>query len=247
MKKIIDVILSVIYYIWFGVTMLIFHPIQWLAYNLFGNKAQQKAIQYLQMLFVYGYSLMCSVSVFMNNQKIDTNKKYLIISNHQSMFDIPSILWYLRKLYPIFVAKKELAKGVPSISYNLRKSGGALIDRKDSRQAIQAIKDMCVHAEEHGFTPVIFPEGSRSRTGKLKKFASAGIQIIVKEYKPDYIIPVLITNSGKFNPKGLFPLTSFTRMTCEVMPLIEVKPGKPVDVKWIEECYRSVLNQNDAV
>ena len=63
----------------------------------------------------------------------------IIVSNHQSMNDIPPIIWYMRKYHPKFVSKIELGKGIPSVSYNLRHGGSALIDRKDSKQALVAI------------------------------------------------------------------------------------------------------------
>ena len=46
------------------------------------------------------------------------------------MYDISPIMWYLRKHHVKFVAKKELGKGIPSVSYNLRHGGSILIDRK---------------------------------------------------------------------------------------------------------------------
>lgn len=242
MKKIVDILLSVVYYIPFVLLILIMHPVQWIAYNFIGKKAQQRAVQALNGGFIYTLPLLLSGSRYFNNQKIEKDKRYLIISNHQSMFDIVGILWHMRAYFPIFVSKKDLGKGIPSISYNLQKSGAALIDRKDKRQAITAIREMCKHAKEQGFSPVIFPEGSRSRTGKLKKFATAGIQVIVKEFEPDYIVPVVVRNSGKLNPKGLFPLRSLVIMSHEVMPLIPVgKDG--VDVAFLESCYRNVLEQ----
>jgi 1-acyl-sn-glycerol-3-phosphate acyltransferase len=46
----------------------------------------------------------------------------------------------LRDFHCKFVSKKELGKGIPSVSYNLRHGGSALIDRKDPKQAIPEIK-----------------------------------------------------------------------------------------------------------
>ena len=63
----------------------------------------------------------------------------MIVANHQSMNDIPPIIWYLRKHHPKFVSKMELGKGIPSVSYNLVHGGSVLIDRKNSKQAIGQI------------------------------------------------------------------------------------------------------------
>ena len=56
----------------------------------------------------------------------------LLLSNHQSMFDIPILGAVLSSHYLKFVSKRELARRwIPSISYNLRRGGNALIDRSD--------------------------------------------------------------------------------------------------------------------
>src|SRR3546814_7878181 len=66
------------------------------------------------------------------------------------MYDIPPVVWHLRRHHPLFVAKTELSRGVPFVSYVLRHSGAALIDRGNSRQALKAIADMArlVHREK---------------------------------------------------------------------------------------------------
>lgn len=241
MKKILDYILSCIYIVVFALLLLIFHPLQWIAFNAFGPRAHQKVVQVLNAGLLYSTGLMGTVGAFFNNQKIDVRKKYLIIANHQSMFDIVGIIWFMRKLNPIFVSKKSLAKGIPSISYNLKHSGAALIDRKDRKQAISEIKRMCQHAKQHGFTPTIFPEGTRSPNGDIKRFASVGAELIVKEFNPDFIIPILISKTGKFNPKGLFPFTSFVRMKYEVMPMMKPEKDLKKQLKMIEDGFRNAL------
>lgn len=242
MRKFLDIPLSILYILFFIVVLLIFHPLQWIAFTFFGAHAHQKVVQWMAAFCLYSTGITGSMVTFFNNQKIDTSKKYVIISNHQSMFDIIGIIWFFKKINPIFVSKKSLAKNLPSVSYNLRKSGAALIDRGDRRQAIQAIKDMCLHAEKHHFTPVIFPEGTRSRNGAIKPFLLLGTKVIVDTYKPDYIIPVLINKTGTFNYKGLFPFRAFTKMTFEVMPIIKPDKDLGAQLKRLETSYNNAIN-----
>ena len=68
---------------------------------------------------------------------------------------------YLKKHHPKFVSKIELGKGIPSVSYNLRHGGSVLIDRKDPRQSLTAIKDFGKYIEENNYAAVIFPEGTQ--------------------------------------------------------------------------------------
>ena len=74
----------------------------------------------------------------------------IIVTNHQSMYDIPPLIWYLRKYHPKFVSKKELGKGIPSVSFNLRHGGSALIDRKDRRQARAELERLGAYIEKRG-------------------------------------------------------------------------------------------------
>ena len=56
---------------------------------------------------------------------------YLVIANHQSLFDIPIFGALFFRSFPKFISKRELAKRLPSISFNLRRGGHAMIDRND--------------------------------------------------------------------------------------------------------------------
>jgi 1-acyl-sn-glycerol-3-phosphate acyltransferase len=222
MKKPLDILLSIVYLLLFGIFICLFHPIQLIAYHVFGLKAQQRAVQALNFFLRYSLFVTGSSVRFNNNQTLD-HQPYIIVANHQSMFDIIYIIWHMRQLFPIFVSKKELASGVPSISLNLRLSGGALIDRKDSRQAVPEITRMAKHALQQQLTPVIFPEGTRSKTGQLKAFAPGGIAILLKNMPNAHILPVAINGNNRLNPTSLFPLISFSKITVNVLAPINPK------------------------
>jgi 1-acyl-sn-glycerol-3-phosphate acyltransferase len=69
-----------------------------------------------------------------------SERPVLVIANHQSMFDIPLLITTFWPRQTRFIAKKELARGVPSVSIGLRLSQAALINRSDRRQAIHEIR-----------------------------------------------------------------------------------------------------------
>lgn len=143
---------------------------------------------------------------FKNEYSIPENVPLIIVSNHQSTFDIPPLNWFFRKHYPKFVAKIELGKGIPSVSYNLKHGGAALINRKDPKQAISALVDYAKRINKNNWAAVIFPEGTRSRTGKPKSFATNGLKVLTKYNQNGYVIPVTINNSWKVFKYGKFPL-----------------------------------------
>ena len=228
MKKILDYTLSVIYLIYFGFILLFFDVLQRVVLNVFGKNAHQRVVEALNFFIVHGWYLTGSTVSFKQTESIPKGKTIIFIANHQSMFDIPGIIWFLRRHTPLFVSKIELSKGIPSISYNLRNGGAALIDRKDRIQAMKEIAKLGERINEQHFSAAIFPEGTRSRTGQLKKFSPGGVGILLKKCPDALIVPIAINNLLKFNPKGFFPLTSFTKLSWTSLKVIDPS-NKTVD------------------
>jgi 1-acyl-sn-glycerol-3-phosphate acyltransferase len=80
-----------------------------------------------------------------------------------------------------FVAKKELRRGFPAVSVALRKGKHALISRRgDFSTARRELLKLARYSQE-GVCPVVFPEGTRSRTGRVGAFHSAAVRTILEE------------------------------------------------------------------
>ena len=245
MKRVIDYILGSIYLLYFGFLMVIFHGVQIVAYHVFGPRAHQKSVEIFNFFIVYGFYMTGSSASFSQETALPAGRTIIFISNHQSMFDIPGIIWFLRKHTPKFVSKKELARGIPGISYNLRVGQAALIDRNDPKQAITEILRFAKHIYENRFSAAIFPEGTRSRTGRLKPFAVGGVATLLKKCPEALVVPIAIRNTGRFNPKGFFPLTSFTAMSWNTLEPIEPAGRTAEDVvKNCESRIAAFLGQN---
>lgn len=205
MQKILSYPLSFITILLFLLTLLIFHPIQWLCFNILGYQAHKKSVDYLNFILLkIGYVLFTDFKI-VNENKIPTKVPIIFVANHQGMYDIIGLIWFLRKFHPKFVSKTELGKGIPSVSYNLRHGGSVLIDRKDPKQAIPTIKGLAEYIEKHQRSAVIFPEGTRSRNGHPKVFAQTGLKILCKNAPSAYVVPISINNSWKFFKYGNFP------------------------------------------
>ena len=214
--KILSYILSAIHYFFFSLTLLIFHPIQWLAFNLGGQKAHKKVVDVMNFFLVKTLYFLGSRVVFRNKQKLPENTPLILVSNHQSTHDIPAIYWYLRKYSPKFVSKKELGKGIPSVSYNLTHGGNVLIDRKDPRQSLIALSEFGAYIEKNNFSAVIFAEGTRSKDGNPKAFKEKGLRMMVRKIPSSYVVPISINNSWKIVQFGSFPLGIFNKITFDV-------------------------------
>jgi 1-acyl-sn-glycerol-3-phosphate acyltransferase len=207
MNKLIAYPLSAIYYLLFGGTLVIFHVIQWICFNLFGYKAHKKSADGLMFFLVLNTYILGTKYKVTGLEKLPSNTPLIIVSNHQSWYDITAIGWYMRKVHPKFVSKIELGKGIPSISYNLRHGGSVLIDRKNAKQSLSAIQEMGKYIEEHKRSVVIFPEGTRSRTAEPRPFAENGLKILCKYAPSAWVVPVTINNAWKMTKWGSFPLS----------------------------------------
>ena len=205
MQKILAYPLSAIYLTCFGLCLLVFHPIQWISFNVFGYNTLKKAVSILNLCLIRCSHILGTTYTFDNAHTIPTNRPLIIVANHQSMHDIPPIIWWMRKHHPKFVSKIELGKGIPSVSYNLVHGGSVLIDRKDSKQALGQIMKLGKYVEEHNRSAVIFPEGTRSRTGHPKPFQTTGLKVLMKQAPSALIVPISINNSWKMLRYGKFP------------------------------------------
>lgn len=130
--------------------------------------------------------------VVRNHIRESLPERFLIIANHQSLIDIPIIMHHMPGKAPgRFVAKKELGRGIPLISKMLRHSGHCLVSRRgDPMQAMKSITEFARRAGKDGTIPVIFPEGTRSRTGELGTFHSAGFRKILEAEK----LPIVVAS-----------------------------------------------------
>lgn len=199
------------------------HVFQWLSYHLLGYKSHQKSVKIMNWMLIQCTKLLGTTYRFNGKEKLQKGQTYIFVSNHQSLFDISPIEWYLADFHPKFISKKELGKGIPSVSFNLKKGGSALIDRKDPRQALPEIKKLGQYIEQHQRSAVIFPEGTRSRDGQLKSFHDTGLKILIKNAPSALIVPITINNSWKLVKDGTFPLTLGTAFSLEIHDPISPK------------------------
>lgn len=204
--KLLSHILSPVFALTFLMLLIIFHPLQWIGLNIFGYKGHKRVIDVLNFLLVKSL-LILGVRVLLKKEyDLPKDTSLIFVSNHQSTFDIPPFGYFFRKHHPKFVSKIELGKGIPSVSFNLRHGGAALIDRKDAKQALSTLGRFAKNINKKKWGAIIFPEGTRSRNGQPKKFSTNGLKMITK-YNPDgYIVPVTINNSWKVFKYGKYPL-----------------------------------------
>ena len=244
MKKLLGYLLSIFFYFFFFLTLIVFQPIQWICYRFFGYQAHKVSVDILNFFLTYCDLFLGSSITFVNDQQLPADRPIIFVANHQSMYDIPGLIWFLRKHHVKFISKIELTKGIPSISFNLKYGGGANIDRKDSKQAISEIIKLGRRMKEKTWSAMIFPEGTRAKDGRLKPFQVGGIATLLKVVPSALIVPVAIENSWKLVQYGAYPLSAGEQLRWTVLSPIEPGGKNPeVVVAEAEDQIRKKLGQ----
>jgi 1-acyl-sn-glycerol-3-phosphate acyltransferase len=127
----------------------------------------------------------------------------IFMSNHQSNFDILSLLAAMpRQIH--WIAKKELFD-IPVFGPSMRRGGYIPLDRSDGRKALKSMDEAAATIHQ-GKSVVLFPEGTRTSDGNLLPFKRGGFILARKAGVP--VIPVTINGSGKINPANKIELYS---------------------------------------
>jgi len=221
MKKILGYILSPVYLLIFVLLLLVFHPVQVVCRRVGGYPLRKKSVDVLSFLLLYSLVILGVRIRFRGFEKLPKGRPFIIVSNHQNLMDIPPIVWGFRKYHPKFVSKKELGKGIPSISYNLRHGGSVLIDRENGRQSILEIARLGKHIEKENYCASIFPEGTRSKSGQVRHFQHPGIAALLRSAPSVWIVPFAIDGNSRLTEQGYYPLQFGTRLNYTVLPPID--------------------------
>jgi 1-acyl-sn-glycerol-3-phosphate acyltransferase len=126
----------------------------------------------------------------------DPSCPYVVMSNHQSVFDIAALLKTLPMSFR-FVAKRELTR-IPLFGWALALGGHIIIDRGRRERAVHSL-EQAARRIRGGVTVIIFPEGTRSPTGELREFKSGGFHLALQAGVP--VLPVSVSGSRRIASK----------------------------------------------
>ena len=224
MRKLLGYILTPIFYLAFALCLIIFHPIQWISLKLGGYNAHKKSVDILNFFLTHCNYILFNSVTFKDNKNLPLNTPIVFVANHQSTYDIPAMIYFLRRFHGKFISKIELATaGIPSISFNLKHGGAANIDRKDPKQSIAEILKLANNMKQKNWSAFIFPEGTRTKTGKMKPFSVGGIATLLKKNPSALVVPIAIKGSYEMTKWGMFPLRPFTPLSWEVLEPIQTE------------------------
>lgn len=121
-------------------------------------------------------------------EKIDTTRSHVVVANHQSNLDI--MICFAAIPLPIrYLAKKELFQ-IPILAPAMRAIGIVEVDRAARSAALASINAQAAAVMERGHSLIIYPEGTRSRSGEIAPFKKGAFTMAVSSGMP--VLPVTI-------------------------------------------------------
>jgi 1-acyl-sn-glycerol-3-phosphate acyltransferase len=164
----------------------------------------------------------------------------IFMSNHQSNFDILSLLAALpRQIH--WIAKKELFE-IPVFGPSMLRGGYIPLDRSDGRKALQTMEEAALTIQR-GKSVVMFPEGTRTTDGRLLPFKRGGFVLARKAAVP--VIPVTINGSGNINPPNQIRLYSGNiHIALHPPVIVPSELRRSVAETWMMETVRSRIESS---
>jgi 1-acyl-sn-glycerol-3-phosphate acyltransferase len=162
-------------------------------------------------------------------EHIEAGKVYVIVSNHQSMADIP-VLTHVR-VDAKWMAKASLFR-TPVIGWMLRMAGDIPVERADRRQAAQALLKCARHLRQ-GCSLLFFPEGTRSPDGRVLPFQKGPFHLAAREGVP--VVPIAVHGSGNALPRGTWLFGGSHRIRVRVL---EPVPSAGMDAEALRDTVR---------
>ena len=130
-------------------------------------------------------------------ENMDPQKSYILVSNHQSTFDIFTLLGYLPHQFR-WIAKASLFRA-PFLGWAMSRIGYIPIERDSPKKAYRSMLRAAERVQQ-GVSVIIFPEGTRSPDGHLQPFKKGVFLIALKSQAP--ILPIAIRGTAQIMPKG---------------------------------------------
>lgn len=227
-------IVTIPYIVVFFAILVVFHPILLVA-SWVGSKAHKWALDRMNLAIILNIRFIAGASFrVIGAPHLPKNAAVILVSNHQSMYDIPMLMWLCRTRRVGFIAKKELGKWIPSISLSLRKLCSVLIDRKDANQALGAIRAFGEAKERTHGVAAIFPEGTRARDGVMKRFRTAGLKALLEAMPSAVIQPVAIRGNWELLRYNFFPVPFGTSVSIEFLAPIVRGEGESLEENLVQ-------------
>ncbi len=173
-----------------------------------------------------------------NLDSIGNSGPFILVSNHQSFFDIFSLLACLPVQFRFF-AKDSLFR-LPFLGWHLKRAGHLPIDRSNARAAYKSFQS-AVERIRAGTSVVIFPEGSRSTTREVGSFRKGSLRLALTAGVA--VLPIAICGSGYVLPKGSFLISPGRIYILAGQPIVPTEEDLNDKESFVEAVRARVVEQ----
>ncbi len=178
---------------------------------------------------------LCKVIV-VGRQNINTSQSYIIVCNHQSIYDMLTIYGYLPNEFK-WVIKKELEK-MPFVGSACKALGHVFVDRRNSKMAKQSLIDAKGKISA-GVSAFFFPEGTRSKNGELIAFKKGAFRMAKSLGLP--VLPLTISGANKVMAANSLVICPH-EITLTIHPEINVEQVEGLSVSELSNLAKSIIS-----
>ena len=157
----------------------------------------------------------CGVTYQIIGRENIPEEPVVIVSNHQSTWE--TILFYKLKFPVSPILKKELMN-IPFWGWAMSLQKPIAIDRSQPREAVKSLLTQGVDRIKQGYSVIVFPEGTRSAAGQVRRFSRGGAKLAIVAQAP--IVPIA------HNAGDCWPARKFMKQPGNIRVVI----GEPIAV-----------------
>lgn len=167
-------------------------------------------------------------------ENVDSKQSYVFVANHQSFLDVFAVYGWLPNNFK-WLMKKELRK-IPFVGTACAVAGHIFVDRSNPRAAMESLK--FIKAQLHdGISTVIFPEGTRTKTGEMGRFKAGAFKIAMDMDLP--VVPISLKGFYKAMPRQKWYVSPRAR--------VQIHIGEPIDISQFEDINEAMNHMRELV
>ena len=167
-------------------------------------------------------------------EHVNPKQSYVFVANHQSFLDVFAVYGWLPNNFK-WLMKKELRK-VPFVGTACAVAGHIFVDRSNPRAALQSMEKVKKELVD-GISTVIFPEGTRTKTGEIGRFKQGAFKIAMDMELP--VVPITLNGFYKAMPSGQPFANPFSHLSLHI--------GKPIDISQFTDINDAMLHVREKV
>lgn len=167
-------------------------------------------------------------------ENVDPKQSYVFVANHQSFLDVFAVYGWLPNNFK-WLMKKEIRR-VPFVGTACAVAGHIFIDRSNPRAALQSMEKVKKELVD-GISTVIFPEGTRTKTGEIGRFKQGAFKIAMDMELP--VVPITLNGFYKAMPSGQPFANPYSHLSLHI--------GKPIDISQFTDINDAMVHVREKV